>query len=150
MNGQVHDATGVCDTVTMSMFIFPATVIRLIKIITLLVHFLFLFILLLLFASMILIFLLFFLVSRGVLIYRDKPIIVSSNCPCWEAFWAPGLGSAPTTSPFLAVCSSSGCLCCCSSSTTRFICSSSAWLEEGLPLREPPVRRLLLPTESSS
>lgn len=64
VNRQVHDTTGVCDTVTMRMFIFPATVIRLIKIITLLVHFLFLFVLLILFPSMFFIFLWFFLVSR--------------------------------------------------------------------------------------
>lgn len=101
MNGQVHDATGVCDTVTMSMFIFPATVIRLIKIITLLVHFLFLFILLLLFASMILIFLLFFLVSRGVLIYRDKPIIVFFQLSLLGSILGSrsGLGSDDLTVP---------------------------------------------------
>lgn len=76
VNRQVHDTIRVCDTVTVCVFIFPAAVVRLIKIITLLVHFLFLFILLILFTSMFFVFLLLFLVSGGVLIYRNKPVVV--------------------------------------------------------------------------
>ena len=59
------------------MFIFPAAVIRLIQIITLLVHFFFFLILLILFTSIFFLFLLFFLVSGGVLIYQNKPVVVS-------------------------------------------------------------------------
>lgn len=81
MNRQVHDTIRVCDTVPMCVFIFPAAVIRLIKVITLLVHFLFLFILLILFTSMFFVFLLFFLVSRGVLIYGNKPVVVLFQLP---------------------------------------------------------------------
>lgn len=81
MNRQVHDTIRVCDTVTVCVFIFPAAVIRLIKVITLLVHFLFLLILLILLTSMFFVFLLFFLVSRGVLLYRNKPVVVLLQLP---------------------------------------------------------------------